>query len=842
LDSPEPSFGALLKRLRLERRLSQEELAERAKMSVAAISALERGSRQSPYRSSVDLLADGLGIDCEARTELHALAEQWRKARTLPRRSVDPSSSRPPSQKTPNNLPLQLTSFIGRNREVDEVRKLLRENRLVTLVGSGGVGKTRCAIAVGAEVFDDFGDGVRMVELAPISHSSELAANSGPGQVIAQVAQTLKVREEPTSPLLETVLAHLNQRRVLLIFDNCEHVIDEVRRVTAAILRTCQNVRVLATSLEGLHITGERIFRLPSLAVPRESSAITAETAHRYGSVSLFSDRARASDARFTLDDDNAPFVAEVCRRLDGIPLAIELAAARVRVLKPRELAQMLDKRFRVLTGGDRSALPRHRTMRALIDWSYDLLSEQERRLFSELSIFTGSFTLEIASAVCSDLADEISVLELLSSLVDKSLVQTDPTAATMRYRMLESTRQYAREKLVERGEYHRVARAHSAALLALAERLENDYEATPDRDWFAAAELELENWRSVLEWALVERADTLTGQKLAGVLRRVWSFLAPADGRRWVGVALETTDDATPALVIALLELSQAALDAALVQYKACYAAAQNALARYRVLRDPLKVAETQRHAGTALMFMGKLAEAEAMLGEALATAQAENAQKLGAAILECMASARSRANDFSGARRIYAEALSVSNVIEPRTLASARIMANLAELEFRSGNASEALSLVGQALATNRALIYADSAAQNLCNMAAYLVSLGRYDEARVHAVESLQMLHGLQNDVAALFALQHLAACAALGPNAKKDRGRFTLAAKTIGYVDRRLGVLEASRQYTEEQEYVATVAALKTVLGSAFDRLTAEGGAWDETEAMAQAPLL
>ena len=839
----EPGFGALLRRLRLERRLSQEELAERAKMSVAAISALERGSRQSPYRSSVDLLADGLGIDHEARTQLHALAEQWRKARTLPSRSVDSSASAPPAPKTPNNLPLQLTSFIGRSQEVDEVQKLLRESRLVTLVGSGGVGKTRCAIAVGAEVFDDFRDGVWLVELAPVSDPSNLATAAGGGQVIARIAQALKVREDPTSPLLETVLTHLYQHRVLLILDNCEHVIDEVRRAATATLRTCPNVRILATSLGGLNITGEHVLRLPSLAVPRASDAITAETARPYSAVSLFCDRAKASDARFTLDDGNAPFVVEVCRRLDGIPLALELAAARVRVLAPRQLAQMLDKRFRVLTGGDCSALPRHRTMRALIDWSYDLLTAEERRLFGRLSIFSGSFTLETASAVyVNGEVDEVAVLELLSSLVDKSLVQTDPTATTMRYRLLESTRQYAREKLLEGSEYESVARAHGTALLGLAERLESGYEMTPDRQWFAAAELELENWRSVLEWGLAGRADLPTGQRLAGVLRRVWSLLAPADGRRWVAAALAATDSATPACVVAELELAQAALDAALLQYKACYGAAGKALTRYKKLSDPLKVAEAQRHAGTALMFMGKLAEGEDLLGEALATARTENARKLAAAILECMASARNRVNDFDGARRLYGEALSICKAIEPEALASARIMANLAEAEFRRGDPVQALHLTAQALATNRSMQYTDSAAQNLCNMAAYLVALRRYDEARAHAIESLRMLHSLQNDVAALFALQHLAACAALGPNPTNDCERFTLAGKTVGYLDQRLGVLEASRQHTEEQEYVATVAALKAVLGSDFDRLTAEGRAWDETEAMARAPLL
>jgi predicted ATPase/class 3 adenylate cyclase len=736
----------------------------------------------------------------------------------------------------PNNLPLQLTSFVGRDRDLAEIKALLAQNRLVTLAGSGGVGKTRCAIQAGAELLGDFEGGVWLVELAAIRD---------PALVTAQIAHALGVREEPPRPLLDTVLSHLAQRRLLLILDNCEHVIGEARRIAGAILRSNPGVHVLATSLESLNIAGERVLRLPSLTVPAKNAVVTADSAQPYGAIALFSDRANASEARFSLDDDNAPFVAEICRRLDGIPLALELAAARIRVLSPRQLAQRLDERFRVLTGGDRSALARHQTMSALLDWSYELLSDRERALFRKLAVFTGTFSLETASAVCAgDATDEIAALEALSSLVDKSLVQADQSAGVMRYRLLESTRQYAREKLVDSGEYATAVSAHAAAFLALAEQFELRYETTPDSEWFAQVTLELENWRAVLDWALGSRQNVLIGQQLAGALRRIWSFLTAAEVGRWMSIALESVDPATPPRVAARLDLAEAARNSTLALYKPSHAAAERALLRYRQLDDALKAAEAQRHAGTALIYLGRVSEAEGLLGEALVVARKENAGKLTAAVLECLASAREQSNDFVRARALYAEALALYKAGMGDTAAMARITNNLAEVEFRGGNAKKALQLAGEALAANRALHYADAAARDLCNMAAYLIALARYGEARASAAESLALGCSVHNEVIALFSLQHLAAIAVLSardndPSMRDIGGR---AARLIGYVDARLNDLEALREYSEQQEYDATVAALSRSLGEEHESLAAQGRAWSQEKAVAEASLL
>jgi predicted ATPase len=338
-----------------------------------------------------------------------------------------------------HNLPRQLSSFVGRENELAEIAELLKVPGFVTLVGAGGIGKTRCALAVATAVVDEFADGVWFVDLAPVADPA--LANA--------IAQAFDLPLSPNLPPLDTVVGYLKRKHLLLVLDNCEHVVAQARAVVATILHACPEVHILATSREGLHVAGEQQYRLPSLAVPPPDAP--AQEILNFAGARLFADRALAVDRRFVIGDDNARYVGEICRRLDGIPLAIELAAARVNVLSPQQLAQKLDEWFRVLTGGDRTALARHQTMRALIDWSYDLLTEDEQRVFRTLSVFAGGCTLQTATTVCSE--DEIVTLERLSSLVEKSLLQAEPSDGGTRYQLLESMRQYAHERLVERGE-----------------------------------------------------------------------------------------------------------------------------------------------------------------------------------------------------------------------------------------------------------------------------------------------------------------------------------------------------------------------------------------------------
>jgi predicted ATPase/DNA-binding XRE family transcriptional regulator len=821
------SFAQLLKRHRIAAGLSQEALAERAGVSVDAISALERGARHAPYKATLDLLIGALTHDDDTRREIE-------EAATLAR-ARGPQSQR---QGLFPNLPPQLTSFVDRVEVVAEIKELLGSHRLVTLIGTGGAGKTRSAIKVAAEIFDSYDDGVWLAELAPISI---------PSLVASVIARTLHVQEAPNRPMLDTLLAYLKRKRLLLVVDNCEHVIEEARRVVAAILHGCPDVHILATSRESLTIAGEQAYRMPSLSVPSKSELLSTEEMSQYAAVQLFIDRAVSAENGFTLSGESAPHVAEICRRLDGMPLAIELAAARINVLSPHELAQKLDERFRLLTAGDRSALPRHRTMRALIDWSYDLLSDDERRLFRKLSIFAGDFTLELAGAVCSDNdMDEIAVIDLLSSLIDKSLVQAEQLLSERRYRLLESTRQYARERLAETGEYDTVARAHATTFLMLAEELNRTYETTPERVWFAQAEREMQNFRAALSWALGTRRDVLLGQRLAGALSPAWLRFATVEGRHWVQDALDLTGAETPAPVIAALDLTEAQLSGALTQHKASRVAAERALARYRQLEDPLKLAWAECVLATALcsLFLGSLEDGEALLQRVLVKGRALGAHRLVGRALQELALARTALGDVTTARQFYAEALASYHAIAAENSA-ANVAANLAELEFRCGDAAKAVRVVSEAHVAYRAFNSTRNVAMALCNESAYLTALARYDEARLAGRAALGAARDAQYEVGLTYVLQHLAAVGALRPSDKTENrhdDQFR-AARLLGNVDARVAALDAVREYTEQQEVDKMITALRDAIGEEqLAKLMTEGSRWSEDQAVAEAMLI
>ena len=469
--SGSPGFGTLLRQHRLAAGLSQEALAERAHMSANGIGALERGYRQAPQRETIALLAGALALDDEQRLVFEAHAPRQRGHVSAPKPSllrIVRSDTRATQR---HNLPHRVTSFVGREHEVAEIAALLREHRFVTVVGAGGVGKTRVAVEVASRFLDDFPDGICLVDLAPLTDQTLV-----PGAVLSAL------RLPSTAlPALNAVVAHLKTRKMLLILDNCEHVIAAAREVAASIVQSSPHAHILATSREALEISGEWVYRLPSLAVP-PGSFRSSRDASEYSAIALFIDRARAVDTRFGLTDNNSRDVAEICRRLDGIPLAIELAAARVKALTPRQISRWLDQRFRLLTGGDSRAVPRHQTMTALIDWSYDLLTLREQRFLEALSVFVGGCTLEAATAVCAaEEEDDLDVIDIIASLVTKSMLVAELVGDEQRYHLLETSRQYAREKLIARDEQEQVGRRHARFYVELAEQLETAWETTPE-------------------------------------------------------------------------------------------------------------------------------------------------------------------------------------------------------------------------------------------------------------------------------------------------------------------------------------------------------------------------
>jgi predicted ATPase/DNA-binding CsgD family transcriptional regulator len=443
-------------------------------------------------------------------------------------RAVNPAEAeRAPRspERPPHNLPSELSSFVGRDKELSEVKRFLENKRLLTLTGPGGCGKTRLALAAASELVEKFEDGVWMVDLAPLAD---------PSLVPQAVASAPGMREQPGRSITETLSDYLTAKKVLLVLDNCEHLIGACAELAESLLRSCSKLRVLATSREALGIAGEVARPVPSLSLPDLRRMPDIESLTRYESARLFVERTEAVKPTFALTEQNAPSVARICYRLDGIPLALELAAARTKVLSVEEISERLDDCFGLLTVGSRTALPRHRTLHATMDWSHDLLPEQERALFRRLSVFAGDFTLEAAEVVCGgeDLQSD-EVLNLLSHLVDKSLVLMVEQDGEARYRLLETVRQYAWEKLSDLGEGGQLRERHAGYYLKLAEEAEPELKGDRQVTWLERLETEHDNLRSALRW-LLGRGESEEAARLGWALWLFWWIRGHfAEGRR---------------------------------------------------------------------------------------------------------------------------------------------------------------------------------------------------------------------------------------------------------------------------------------------------------------------
>ena len=445
--------------------------------------------------------------------------------------NVGESSGSPEPGRPADNLPLQLTGFVGREQEISELERLLSGGaRLLTLTGPGGSGKTRLAQAVALEVVEGFEDGVWWVELAPVSD---------PDLVPQAVARVLNVPETPVRSPTDAIADDLRDLDILIVLDNCEHLVAACAVFAGALLLSCPNLAILATSREALGIAGERNFPVPPLPLPERLRG--SEGLAEYGAIELFVDRARAVAPDFGLTTSNAPAVTELCRRLDGIPLAIELAAARVRLLSVEQISSRLDQSFDLLAGDDRTAMPRQRTLGAAMDWSYELLSEQEKILFRRISVFAGGFTLDATESVCAgEGVESREILDLLSDLAAKSLVMVAERDDAARYRLLETIRQYGRQKLEESGEAERVRERHARYYLALAEAAEPDLRE--QEAWLRRLEREHANFRAALSWTLDGPEEQPEGRaelglELAASLAqgRFWNAYGPNEGQAWL-------------------------------------------------------------------------------------------------------------------------------------------------------------------------------------------------------------------------------------------------------------------------------------------------------------------
>lgn len=435
-----------------------------------------------------------------------------------------------PVREIPNNLPHQPTSFIGRERELGDVKSMLRSAKLLTLLGMGGLGKTRLSLQVAAEVIHEFPDGVWFLDLAPIRDAA---------LVISEAAQVMGVREDPDRPMLQTLCAHLKTRRALLVFDNCEHVIQVSADLATAILKVAPNVRILASSREPLRTPGEQGYPVLPLPVPVHGDGIDALA--RSTAVRLFVERAQLHKPAFTLNDREAPVVAELVARLEGIPLALELAAARMRSLSVSEINARLKDRYKLLTGGARVLQERQQTLRALVDWSYELLSEAERTVLGRLAVFVGGFDLAAAEQVCGgEPLSNDDVLDLLGSLVEKSLVMLEERDEGARYRMLETIRDYAREKLDQSGEASATEARHCDHYFALAKAANHGLTGSQQADWIWRVEAELDNLRSATALALRGAVDPFIAVKFAVAMQGFWILRGySTEGRNLVRACL---------------------------------------------------------------------------------------------------------------------------------------------------------------------------------------------------------------------------------------------------------------------------------------------------------------
>jgi predicted ATPase/DNA-binding XRE family transcriptional regulator len=523
--SPEQfsTFGDLLKYLRRREELTQRALAVRVGYSDTQISRIEKNQRVPDAATLTALFVPALHIEREAEwvARLLELAGQAR---------IGPSPETVTTEKTifPNNLPALLTTFIGREKEQAEIIQWLIAHRLVTVTGSGGIGKTRISLMVGGQLLGEYADGIWLAELAPLSD---------PGLLEQTVASVIGIATRSTTvSYTELLINFLRNRTALLILDNCEHLIAACASLTDTLLKNCPQLKILATSREALGILGEIQYRLPSLGLPGDEQPL--EKIREYGSVRLFEERARLARSDFKLTMENASSVAQICSHLDGIPLAIELAAARVNIFSTAQIAARLHDRFDLLAGGSRTDQPRYQTLRASIDWSWNLISEPERTLLRRLTVFAGGWTLEAAESVCSTAGVEShEVSGLLSQLVAKSLViANSQPGPEPRFHLHETIRQYAHEKLIEAGEQENIRIRHLKYFLELSEKIESGLlgpQQAQQGEWSAHAHDDRDNLRGALEQA--SKMDVEAGLYLSGRLQGFWEIFDMREGERWL-------------------------------------------------------------------------------------------------------------------------------------------------------------------------------------------------------------------------------------------------------------------------------------------------------------------
>ena len=646
-----------------------------------------------------------------------------------------------------NNLPVQPTPFIGRDKEVEAVCALLRREavRMVTLTGPGGTGKTRMAVQVGGHLLLDFRHGVFFVALASITDTALVATT---------IAQTLGIMEAAHRPIIETIKAYLRDRHILLILDNFEQIVD-ASPVVADIMSGAAGLKVLVTSREILHLRGEHEFPVPPLGLPDTRHLPPLESLARYEAVRLFVDRAVALRPDFEVTGDNAAAVAEICSNLDGLPLAIELAAARIKILSPEAMLSRLQNqganggngRLKLLVGGHRDLPARQQTLRNTIGWSYDLLNEGERMLFRRLSVFSGGRSFEAIEAVCNaDGALPIDTLEGTASLVDKSLLRQRPgPVGEDRLLMLETIQEYAREKLDESGEAEALQEQHAAYFMQMAERAEPELRGPRQVEWLERLEAEHDNLRAAMRWA-TEQGRTEMALRLGAALVEFWKARGHlTEGRTWLEAALETSSTPTQARAKALMSAGN--LASAQGDYARASSVLLESLELFRQLGDKVRIASTLKNLGNDARLQGNYDAAYTYFEEGLQIArELGNRQETGTMLGDIGIVAQSL-GDQEAARAYYEESLQIRRELKDRR-GIAMMLVNLGELARGEGDYDTAQGLYEEGLAIARELGDKWGVGMVLHNLGHVAYHRQKYGQALDLFTQSMSIFYEMRN----------------------------------------------------------------------------------------------
>jgi predicted ATPase/class 3 adenylate cyclase len=719
---------------------------------------------------------------------------------------------------SPNNLPQQISSFIGRERELTEVKRLLTQSRLLTLVGIGGIGKTRLSLQVAADTVDAYPEGVWLVEFGSITD---------PLLVPTSVAQVLGVEEQARTPLTHTLCNHLKSRRLLLVLDNCEHLINACAALVDALLAAAPDIRILASSREPLHVRGEQSFQVPPLSLPDHDAGL--ESLMSAEAAQLFIERARLRQPGFVVTERQAPALAALCAHLDGIPLALELAAARVHSLSIEEINARLKDRFKLLMSGSRTALPRQQTLRAALDWSYGLLANHERAVLNRLAIFAGGFTLDAATAMVSDdTIDEFEAIDLLAQLVARSLVATDTDERGTRYRLLETTRAYALEKLTEAGETATIAGRHAAIFRDLFEFAYEDRNALSDVDWCAVYVPERDNLRAALDWALGPGGDAETGIALAGSSGKMWVMLSlVTEGRQRLEAAVAKLSATTPPLVEARcwhrlgILFGNAEVSRSLAAY-------ERAIALYRTHGDATALGGALARLGGHLARAGRTEAAEGALLEARPLLDRTPNSMLQGIWSENFGFLQAINGRPADARPHYEAALMFyrSAGADRKVLF---MLSNIADMNWALGNLDSAIASFREAIdfARRSQARSKTNLAVPLGNLAGALTERGDLDEAHATAREAISLQ---QEDGTVWMWFDHYALLVEL-------MGRHADAARLEGYANTVHSAQGMTpRQSNEARARTRLLALLTEKLAAVeLERLLAEGAKMSEEEA-------